>query len=271
MATLAIPYDLSLKRYLFRSIVFHVLVAVAALGAAYLGIGHGNDWGGVGGKLGDAKVNLVSNAGLPMPKEEIVTPSKTVDPTESLHKEEVKPPPPPPEPKTDTTKISEFKKEKREPPSRKSRTLEDKRVEQDNAIPGHGGTPDLPTGYSQTPGASSGVAIQGQGGGDFGGKYPWYVDGMRNRVTQAWDQSTITAAVRSAHRAHTVMTFRINANGSISNIRMVQSSGDWSMDNSAQRALATILSDSTQFRPLPNDYMGSYIEVTFDFDLSLTQ
>lgn len=272
MATsLAIPYNLSLKKYLFRSTVFHVLVAAAALGAAYFGRNHGNDWGGVGGKLGDAKVNLVSNAGLPMPKEEIVTPSKTVDPTESLHKEEVKPPPPPPEPKTEAAKIPEFKKEKREPPSRKSRTLENKTREPDNAIPGHGGTPDLPTGYSPTPGASSGVAIQGQGGGDFAGKYAWYVDGVRDRITQAWDQSTVNQTVLAARRAKTVFTFRINADGTISNIRKLQSSGDWSMDNSAERALATIQTDRNQFKPLPNDYMGSYIEVTFNFDLALTQ
>lgn len=113
--------------------------------------------------------------------------------------------------------------------------------------------------------------IQGQGGGDFAGRFGYYVDGMRDRIINSWDQSTINQAVRAARRAHTVMTFRINANGSISNIRMVQKSGDWSMDNSAERALLTIQSDSHQFSPLPNLYMGSYIDVTFDFDLSLTQ
>jgi len=73
--------------------------------------------------------------------------------------------------------------------------------------------------------------------------------------------------VRAAHRAHTVMTFRINSNGSISNIRTAQSSGNSSMDYSAQRALQSI----DAFRPLPNDYMGTFVDVTFDFDLSLPQ
>lgn len=273
MATaLAIPRDLSLKRYFFRSVFFHGLLIAAVFGAAYFN--HpGADWGGVGSKAsGGAKVNLVSSAGIPMPPKEAVTESKVVDPTESLHKEDPKPKAP--EPKTDATPIQKFEKEKPLPRSPKSRIIEDTRPETDNAIPGHNGSPKLPTSYSQTPGpsgASQGVTAIGQGGGDFGGKYPWYVDGMRSRITQSWDQSTITAAVRAAHKAHTVMTFRINANGKISNMRMVQSSGDWSMDNSAQRALATILSEGSQFRPLPNDYMGSYIEVTFDFDLSLTQ
>ncbi len=266
MATaLAIPNDLSLKKYFFRSVIFHVLLTAALLSGSYFER-KGELWGGVGSKSAGTKVSLVSSAGLPMPKEEMVTESKVVDPTKSLHKEELKPPPP--EPKTDATKIPKFEKEKPLPPSRKSRTLENKAPEPDNAIPGHGGNPNLPTGYSQTPGASSqGVAAIGQGGGDFAGRYPWYVDAVRSRVEQSWDQTTIDPATRAAHRAHTVMSFRINANGSISNIRVVQSSDNSSMDYSAMRALQSI----DAFRPLPNDYMGKYVDVTFDFDLSLTQ
>ena len=267
MATaLAIPNDLSLKKYFFRSVVFHALLIGAVVGAAYFDH-QGSYWGGVGSKsAGGTKVNLVSSAGIPMPREENVTESKVIDPTNSLHKEEPKPLPP--EPKTDAAKIPKFQKEKPLPPSRKSRTLENKVPEQDNAIPGHGGTPNLPTGYSQTPGASSaGVSAIGQGGGDFAGRYPWCVDAVRNRVEQSWDQTADDPATRAAHRAHAVMTIRINANGSISNIRLVQSSGNSSMDYSAMRALQSI----DAFRPLPNDYMGKYVDVTFDFDLSLTQ
>lgn len=269
MATaLAIPRDLSLKRYLFRSVFFHALLTAAVVGAAYFN--HpGADWGGVGSKAsGGVKVNLVSPAGIPMPREETVTESKVVDPTKSLNKEDPKPKPP--EPKTDATPIQKFEKEKPLPPSRKSRILEDTRPETDNAIPGHRGSPNLPTSYSQTPGppaSSPGVAAIGQGGGDFAGRYPWYVDAVRSRVEQSWDQTTIDPATRAAHRARAVMSFRINANGSISNIRTAQSSGNSSLDYSAMRALQSI----DAFRPLPNDYMGKYVDVTFDFDLSLTQ
>src|SRR5437868_14883210 len=85
----------------------------------------------------------------------------------------------------------------------------------------------LPTGYSQTPGASSaGMSAIGQGGADFAGRYPWYVDAVRNRVQQSWDQTTIDPATRAAHRAHTAMTFRINSNGTISHIRLLQRSGN---------------------------------------------
>jgi len=272
MATaFAIPNDLPLKRYLFRSVVFHALLTAALLAGSYLER-QGALWGGPGSQQarGDTKVNLVSPAGIPMPKEEMVTDSRTVDPTKSLHKEDPKPTPP--EPKADATKIPKFEKEKPLPPSRPSRTLAKKTPEPDNAIPGRGGRPNLPTGYSQTPGASSGasspgVSAIGPGGADFAGRYPWYVDAVRNRVQQSWDQTTIDPAVRAVHQAHSVMTFRINSNGSISHIRLLQSSGNSSMDYSAMRALQSV----DVFRPLPNDYMGTYVDVTFDFDLSMMQ
>ena len=258
------PDDLSLRSYVVYSIVFHALLSVAMVSASFLER-RGNDWGGPGGKLGGTKVNLVSMAGIPLPKESAVKESKAVDPTKGLHKEE---PPKPPEPKTDAEKIQKFTKEKRLPPTRQSKTLENKTPVHDNDINyGKGGNPDLPTGYSQNPGASSGVATIGQGGGDFGARYPWYVDAVRNRVRQVWDQTTIDPAVRAARRAHAVVTFRISTNGTVSSVRMSQSSGNSSMDYSALRALQTI--DS--FKALPNDYMGSYVDVTFDFDLSLVQ
>jgi protein TonB len=261
------PEDLNLRSYIVYSLIFHAVFTVTVLTASFLER-RGNAWGGPGGQLGaGTKVSLVRSAPLPMPHEPAVTESKVVDPTKTVHKEEP-PKPKPPEPKTDATKIPKFEKEKPLPPSRKSRILEDKTPEPDNAVPGHNGGANLPTGLSQTPGPSSaGAAVLGQGGTDFGARYPWYVDAVRNRVQQSWDQSTIEPAVRAAHRAHAVMTFRINANGTISNIRMSQASGNSSMDYSAQRALQSI----DAFRPLPNDYMGSYVDVTFDFDLSLPQ
>src|SRR2546426_4222479 len=182
------PPDQNLRQSLLYSIIMHGSLAVVIVVTAYIQY-HGKAWGGVGGNLGGAKVNLVSAAGIPMPKESVVTESKAVDPTKGLHKEE---PPKPPEPKTDATKIPKFDKENPLPPSRPSRTLENKTPVHDNDINyGKGGNPDLPTGYTQNPGASSGVETKGQGGGDFGARYPWYVDSVRTRIRNAWDQTTI--------------------------------------------------------------------------------
>jgi protein TonB len=110
------------------------------------------------------------------------------------------------------------------------------------------------------------VTVQGPGGGgDFASRYAWYIESVRRRISQNWLQASIDPAVRAAHTAHAVVTFTINRDGSVRNIQMAQSSGNLSMDNSARRALEGI-----QFGPLPNDFAGPYVDVTFDFDLALT-
>jgi protein TonB len=124
------------------------------------------------------------------------------------------------------------------------------------------------SGYSPTPGPlNGGLAVQGQGGGDFAARYAWYVEAVRRAISQNWMQSTIDPAVRAARQAKTTVTFTINRDGSVKNIRLSQSSGNRSMDDSAQRALLSI----DHFPALPADYSGRYVDVTFDFDLSMAR
>ncbi len=249
----------NLRQYLIYSIIMHGSLALFIAVSVYIQY-HGKAWGGVGGNLGGAKVNLVSAAGIPMPKESVVTESKAVDPTKSLHKEE---PPKPPESKTDATKIPKFDKQKPLPPTRKSRTLENKTPVQDNDIPGNGGTPDLPTGYSETPGGgSSGVTVQGQGGADFATRYGWYIEAVKNRIYSNWQQWTIDAAARSSRTMHCAVTFTINRDGSLKDWRISESSGNASYDNSALRAVMS----SNPVTKLPPDYSGGYVVATLDFN-----
>jgi len=259
--------DLSFKRFLTWSVILHVVLSVVILLSIWLQR-TGDAWGGIGGGGdGSVKVNLVASSGIPMMQPTNTTESEAVDPTKGLHKEE--PQPKPPEPKTDATKIPKFEKEKPLPPSNKSKVFESKTPSPDNAVPyGKGGTMNIPSGLSNTPGPlSGGIAASGQGGGDFAGRYPWYIESVRRAVTQNWYQNAIDPAVRSARRAHTTMTFSIYRDGTVKNIRIAESSGNRSMDDSAQRALLSI----DHFPQLPSDYSGRYVDVTFDFDLSMTR
>lgn len=262
------PEDISLRRYLGYSLFLHGTLAAVVIASIIFHF-QGNFWGGVGGaSQGDVKVNLVGSVGIPMPKPPEITESRTFDPTDSLYKEQPKPlkPPEPPKPET---KIPEFKKEK--PPKQiehKSRVFDDPKPPPDNVVPGHGGQMNLPTGTAQTQGAPApGVNIQGQGGGDFATRYGWYIEAVRRRINQNWLQSTIDPAVRSARTAHCVVTFTIYRDGSVKDIRLSQTSGNLSMDNSAQRALLS----SVPMPALPGDYSGSFVNVTFDFDLAMTR
>jgi TonB family protein len=265
--TTAATCDPSLRRYLGYSAWLHIGIALALLVGIYLNR-PGNEWGSLGsGSSGTStKVSLVADAGIPMPQPVVPTPSQAVDPTKGLYKEEPKPKE---EIKPEVTKIPKFEKEKPLPPSRKSRVFENKQPPPDNATPyGGGGQMSVPSGYSNTPGAaSSGLAVQGQAGGDFAARYSWYVSSVVRAISQNWIQTTIDPAVRAARRAKTTVSFRIYRNGTIANIRLETSSGNRSMDDSATRALLSI----DKFPSLPSDYSGAYVDVTFDFDLSLTK
>jgi len=263
MTTAATYDELSLRRYLGYSAWLHIGIALALLAGIFLNR-PGNAWGGVGGGgSSTAKVSLVASAGIPMPQPTVPTNANAVDPTKGLAKEEPKKE----EPKTNSTPIQKFDKNKPLPPSKQSKVFENKQPPPDNAIPyGKGGQMSVPTGYADSPGPlSSGMAMQGQGGGDFAARYPWYVESIRRGISQNWIQTTIDPSVRAARRAHSVVAFRLYRNGTIGNIRLDTSSGNRSMDDSSLRALLSI----DKFPALPSDYSGAYVDVTFDFDLSL--
>lgn len=259
--------DLSFKRFLTWSIILHVSLTAAILVSMWLQRS-GENWGGIGGGTDTGvRVNLVASSGIPMMQPTNATESEAVDPTKGLHKEEPKPKEP--EPKTDATKIQKFDKERRLPPSNKSKVFERKTPDVDNAVNyGKGGSMRVPSGLDNTPGPLNGGGISASGpGGDFAGRYPWYVQAIRRAVGQYWaqNQMTIDPAVRSARRARTTLVFTINRDGSVKNIRVAESSGNRSMDDAAQRSLLSV----DHFSPLPNDYSGSYVNVSFEFGFDL--
>ena len=256
--------EVPFKPYVTVSGVLHAALIVF-LGLASYFHWQGNQWAGAGGGGENVKVNLVGSAGIPMPKEKTVTESNVVDPTKTLNKPEEKPKPP--EPPTKAEKIPEFKKEKPLPPSPKSKVFENKTPQPENAIPGRGGPPNLPTGVNTNPGSSPGLAVKGEGGGDFATRYGWYIEAVKRRVQSNWQQSTIEPGVRQTRTAHAVVQFTIAKDGSVKDIRVSQTSGNSSMDTSGIRALQA----SNPMPALPSDYSGSYVTVLFDFDLSMTR
>jgi TonB family protein len=86
-------------------------------------------------------------------------------------------------------------------------------------------------------------------------------------VQTNWLQNTIDPAVRQARTAHAVVAFTIYRDGTVKDIKVSQTSGNLSMDNSGLRALMA----SNPMPALPPDYRGSYVTVLFDFDLSMTR
>jgi periplasmic protein TonB len=276
--------EVTLRKFLVYSAFLHGALALAIGLSAWYQY-RGNQWQGEGGALGsETKVTLVPNAGMNLPKPDFATDSHVVDNTKGLYKEEPKPPeipevpqdalaipkfkdqtPPKPAYKSD----KEFKDEPRKKPvPHPSKVFEDLRPTPNNAVNyGKSGSPDMSGNGNTTGPPVSGMRFLGQGGGDFATRYGWYVEAVRRKIGSNWNLFEIDPAVRSARRARTVLTFTINRDGSVKNIRMESSSGNQSMDISAQRALAS----AGTMPPLPNDYSGSFVNVDFDFDLSMTK
>jgi len=253
----------SLKGPLTISIIMHIgLFGIAGVNA-YLSR-RGENWGGPGS--GTVTVNLVGSApGVPLPEPAMVSPSRVVDESKGLYKTEpapeIKTPPP------DAIPITKFNLKKPPPPkyvTRPSKILENRTPPPQNAIPhGGGGTPSVP--YSSFAmgsgnGTQAGLGFRQGGGGDFGSMYPWYVQAVQRRISSNWLQSTIDPNVSVAPRV--VITFDILRDGSITNIQIERSSGNYSVDSSAVRAIR----DSSPLNALPSAFSGTRVGVEFWFE-----
>jgi TonB family protein len=241
------------------SVAFHLLIFGSLLVSTIFSH-RGEQWGGPG--TGAISVNLVGHlAGVPMPKPDVVSTSRVVDESKGLYKSEPKPPEPP----APAKQIPEFARNKppKYVPSRPSKVLEDNSTPPPNSIPyGGGGAPSLPyTQFTMAGTTPGGMQFSGGGGGgDFAGRFPLYVEAVRNRISSNWLQSTVDPSVRFAPRA--VVTFQILRDGRVANIQILRSSGNSSVDLSAVRAIQ----NSNPLAPLPSEYSGSNINVEFWFD-----
>jgi TonB family protein len=273
----------NLKKPLAWSVGLHAILFLS-LGVSTLFSHRGDLWGGPGGDSA-VSVGLVGKLpGVPLPHPEAVTTSRVVDTSKGLYKSEPLPKPIPKEkviererPKEKlkeiapavTTRIPEFTKEK-EPRyiTTPSKILEDPTPPPPNAIPyGQGGTPALPYTQFTSGGATQGGMLftspgagGGAGGGDFAGRFPAYVEAVRNRISSNWLQSSVDPSVRWAPR--TMFTFQILRDGTVTNAQLTQSSGNRSVDNSALRAVLS----SSPVSPLPSNYSGSTVSVEFWFE-----
>jgi protein TonB len=255
------PGEERLTRPLVLSAAFHFAL-FGSLIVSTLFNHTGEGWGSAGGGGAVTVGRVGSVSGVPLPRPEVVTPNQVVDTTKGLYKAEPKPK----EPDMPAEKVPEFNKEKQPHyVTRPSRVLEDQTPPPQNAVPyGQGGAPSVPySQFSMAGGAQGALQFSGPngaGGGNFLGRFPTYVDAVRNRISSNWLQSTVDPTVRYAPRAD--FTFQILRDGSIVNIQRLQSSGNASVDNSALRAIQS----SSPVAPLPSEYSGSNVSVEFYFD-----
>lgn len=242
---------------LIGSVALHVALFALALFGYLIPFNRGESWGGTTGGGGAMSATLVST--IPLPKPQVQTQNVLANEskglTESKPKAEPKEEPKAiPIPERETKKKAPLQSTQKKPPPKEVAKQED------NKIPfGEGGPVSGPYGSFATNNAKGGLSFTG-GTGDFGSRFGWYVDGVRRKVSDNWMKYEVDPRVDTARRVY--IYFEIDRSGSPANIRVEQSSGVPSLDQSAMRALQRI----DTFGPLPPDYQGRYVAVEFWFD-----
>jgi protein TonB len=93
----------------------------------------------------------------------------------------------------------------------------------------------------------------------FGSRFGYYVQQITQKVASQWYTSLLDQNA-PGHRVY--INFDIQRDGTPTNIRIAQPSGDTTLDQSGLSAVRHI----DTFPPLPDAYAGSHINVTYYFD-----
>jgi len=248
----------SLKRPLVGSLAFHVSVFAAVVWLSWIG-GRREYWGDRNPGGGSSMVvNVVGQVPLP-------SRGGTVNPVANDTKSEVPEPKPEKvaksvvkEPEPDALEIPSRTAPKK--PSRKAASTNkyrEKQVDRPNQLYSETGQALVSPLYGQ---AGSGGVNVGRGS-PFGDRFGYYVDLLRQKVAQKWRTGDVDPRIRSAPPA--IVTFVIRRDGSVSAVRVAQTSGNMALDLSAQRAIA----DAAPFPPLPAGHDKNEVPIEFWFEL----
>jgi len=247
-----------LKGPLAGSIALHLSVALALTLVSIIG-GRREYWGDRNSGGGSAMIVGVVGQ-VPLPSH-----GGPVNPVANDTKSEV------PEPKPD--KVQQTKVKEPEPdalplpsrtapkkPSRKESSLNTYRLKQIDR-PNQLYSPEGQALSTPMVGMAGSGGVGVGRGSPFGDRFGWYVDMLKQRVAQKWRTSDVDPRIRSAPPA--ILTFNIRRDGSISGVRVEQTSGNLALDLSAQRAVA----DSAPFPPLPAGFDRNEVSIEFWFQL----
>jgi periplasmic protein TonB len=233
------------------SFVLHgILFGGIILYGFFNGFLHHNFWGAPG--PGSAiQVSLTSSA-LPLPSDQ--PKNQNV-----LTTEKPSPAPAPPEPKAkqavDETAIpivgKEKKPEKEVKAAPKAPPKPDSRVQYGEQA----GSKLSRSTVSQPSAPDQPVSVSN---GDFGSRFPWYVDGIKRKVSQNWNKRQVDT--RTPTGATVQIYFKVNRQGVPSSFRVSTASGSPTLDQSC--LLATQRVDT--FGDLPRESNDQWLDVTYD-------
>jgi protein TonB len=231
------------------SLLLHLGLAGAIV--AYYVIGgffHSNVWGG---SAAGGAIRVQVTSAIPLPSDQ--PPNQNVLATEKPSQAPA-PPMPKAAPIVDQKAIPILGKQKEKPkPIPATPTKVQQPVPQNKAQYGEQSANNLPR------------AVQGQSApgptsitqGDFGSRFPWYVDGINRKMQLSWNKAEVDP--RTPKGARVFLVFTIDKSGAPSHVQLDRSSGSPTLDRSCMRGVQRI----DTFGGLPGGYSGSTLNVSY--------
>lgn len=98
-------------------------------------------------------------------------------------------------------------------------------------------------------------------GNPFGTRFGWYAQLVIQRISQKWRTEDVDARLQTANICS--VSFDIQKDGSVRDVRIDQSSGNYAVDRSTERAVL----ESSPFPPLPDGFerKSARVQVNFQF------
>jgi protein TonB len=241
----------------FGSVLFHCLVVGSIFAYVYLYRHHGNDWGNSAAPNSTIQATMVN--AIPLPQ------TQPTNADNVLATETPSPAPPPAakekaieQPEPTAIPIPEKKKPEKVAPKPVQAIPHPQPVQPQPQKATTGETGGLRIAMSSTQTRAGTVSI-GTTDAAFGARFAYYVAQIKQKVAQQWYTAMLDPSAKG-HRVYIV--FQVNRDGSPSQIRVQQPSGDSSLDQTALSAVQHI----DTFGPLPDGYNGNYITVVYYFD-----
>jgi protein TonB len=254
--------DILDERYPIRgpvigSIGLHVGIAALVVAWTVLrGVGGVERWGDPK-SLGGGAVAITPVARIPLPtREGRINP--VANDTESQIPALPKPEPVKraPEPDPDAVALKSRNAKVKPAPQSAQRRYSPVQQPQPNQVYSSTGQATTSPMFSQAPG---GGGVGSGAGSPFGNRFGYYEALLRERVAKNWRSQELDARLRN----RTAVTFDISRDGTVRNVRVTQPSGNFAMDQSAQRAILL----SNPLPPLPREYERDVATVEFWFSL----
>ena len=241
------------------ALLLHALVIGGVFGSAFIFHKTGGKWGDKADVAGAVPATMVNSIPLPPrvePKTDSVLASETPSPVPPPPAPKAEPPPKPTDIPVVVKQAKPIQKPADKPSPEPPKHPQPLPPQPDRAASGEtAGLRVAMAAFENRAGTSSTNVSDSA----FGQRYAYYVQQLTKKVAQQWFTQTLDSGA-PGHRV--TISFRVERDGTPSQIVIAKPSGDNTLDASAVRALQRI----DTFGPLPDTYSGSYINVQYYFE-----